>query len=489
MLKSFSSRLHLPFQSLRFRLMAWFGLVLAVVLVSFSAFIYTRQAQDLRNTTINRLGIKTRQLEELFQFSGMQSLQDISQLLPALASRGISLVQEDEVLVVADARGEDYVQIGDISEIEIAQLVAASNAAVGSQARMVDFSLVSSATNQNQNYLILITPISNRFGGVAGYMMLGRPEDPTGLLPRLVVTLALASLAVLLGTGATGYWLAGRALRPVKTITRTAREISETDLSRRLNLKGRDELGELASTFDSMLDRLQAAFERQRQFTADASHELRTPLTIIGLETALALESRQTPAEYERVLRVVQAENEHMTKLVNDLLTLARLDAGQAPLHPETIDLSDVALEVIERLAPLAAQKGVALEAGDLPEVRVRGDRSALLKVASNLVENAVKYTPGGEGRVQVLTGIGEGRAWLRVEDNGPGIAPEDLPHVFERFYRADKARHDEGEASSGSGLGLAIAQGIAHAHGGEVTAQSEVGKGSVFELRLPPHP
>jgi signal transduction histidine kinase len=240
-----------------------------------------------------------------------------------------------------------------------------------------------------------------------------------------------------------------------------------------------------------MLARLQAAFDRQRQFTADASHELRTPLTIIGLETTLALEDRQPASEYQRVLRVVQGENEHMTQLVNDLLTLARLDAGQAPLHPETLDLSEVTMEVIERLAPLATQKNVHLEAGELPEVPVQGDRSALLKVVSNLVENAVKYTPGGEGRVRVLTGREKGRAWLRVEDNGPGIAPEDLAHVFERFYRADKARRNEGEGegdetSAGSGLGLAIAQGIAHAHGGEVAAQSEVGKGSTFELRMP---
>jgi heavy metal sensor kinase len=488
MLKSILSRLHLPFLSLRFRLMAWFGLVLAVVLVAFSAFIYTRQAQDLRDVTLNRLAYKTRQLEELFQFGGLQSLEEIRQVLPALTTRGIALVQEDEVLVVADARGEGYAQIGDVSPTEIALLVASANQAVGAEARTVDFRLVSSTTNQNQDYLVLITPVSSRFGGVQGYLMLGRPADPTGQLPRLLVTLGLASLAVLAGAAATGYGLAARALRPVQTITRAAREISETDLSRRLNLRGRDELGELAGTFDGMLARLEAAFERQRQFTADASHELRTPLTIIGLETTLALEARRSPGEYERALRVIAAENEHMARLVNDLLTLARMDAGQAPLHREALDLSDVALEVIERLAPLAAQKGVRLEAGDLPETPVEGDRGSLAQVLSNLVENAIKYAPPGEGRVRVQTGAGGGTCWARVEDNGPGIAPQHLARVFERFYRADQARareEDEGH-SGGSGLGLAIAQGIARAHGGEVAVESEVGQGTAFELRLP---
>jgi signal transduction histidine kinase len=297
---------------------------------------------------------------------------------------------------------------------------------------------------------------------------LGRPADSTGQLPRLMATLALASLAVLAGAAGVGYWLAGRVLRPVKVITRTARQISDTDLSKRLNLNTSDELGELANTFDDMLARLQAAFERQRQFTTDASHELRTPLTIIGLETG--------------------RENDHMTRLVNDLLVLARMESGQINLEQEKIDLSDVALEVVERLSPLAAAKGVRLDVGELPETPVLGDRGHLGQMVSNLVSNAIKYAPATNGVVTVESGVSGQQAWVKVADNGDGIALEDRPHIFERFYRADKSRSrsEDKNDPGGSGLGLAIVRRIAQAHGGDASLESEPGSGAVFKVTLP---
>jgi signal transduction histidine kinase len=232
---------------------------------------------------------------------------------------------------------------------------------------------------------------------------------------------------------------------------------------------------------------LQSAFERQRQFTADASHELRTPLTIIGLETSRVLEAKRQASEYERTLRVIQNENEHMTHLVNDLLTLSRLESGQTQPQMERVDLSDTALEVVERLAPLAAARHIHLEAGELPEAPVLGDRAILVQMVSNLVENAIKYAPETSGRVLVETGCEGQQAWVRVEDNGPGIAAEDLAHLFERFYRADKARmRATGGDPGGSGLGLAIVQWVARAHGGEVQVSSQLGAGSTFEVRIP---
>jgi signal transduction histidine kinase len=299
-----------------------------------------------------------------------------------------------------------------------------------------------------------------------------------------------------------GYWLANRAMRPVQRITHTAQEISATDLSRRINLGTEDELGSLADTFDRMLDRLQAAFDRQRQFTADASHELRTPLTIINLEVDRALEYRRTVPDYVRALSVVQAENELMTRLVNNLLALSRMDAGQAALSLEILDLSDVTLEVMERLTPLAEGRGVQLATGGLPELFVSGDRQYLGQMISNLIENAIKYSRQPDARVWIETGLeenqpaGEPFARIWVKDNGPGISPEHLPHIFDRFYQVDQARSrntEEGEDALpggqmliGSGLGLSIVQWIAHAHGGEVEVGSEVGRGSTFSVRIP---
>jgi heavy metal sensor kinase len=291
------------------------------------------------------------------------------------------------------------------------------------------------------------------------------------------------TLAVALGGG---LWLADRAMRPVHTITQAARTISETDLNRRLNLKGRDELGELANTFDAMLARLQAAFERQRQFVADASHELRTPLTIVNLEAGRALSAKRSAEEYQRALGVIRSENEFMTHLVNDLLMLARMDSGQLLMEKAPVDLSDIALEAVERLAPLAERKNVRLETGDLREVSLPGDRRYLLQLVSNLVENGIKYTGGAERRVRVETGLEGASAWVRVSDTGEGIPPEHLPRVFDRFYRVDQARsRSEAEAQGGSGLGLSIVNWIAQAHGGEVRVESTPGVGTTFEVRF----
>jgi signal transduction histidine kinase len=279
----------------------------------------------------------------------------------------------------------------------------------------------------------------------------------------------------------------------VKMITRTANEISASDLRRRLHLQRKDEFGELAATFDQMLVRLEAAFKRQAQFTADASHELRTPLTIIDLEINRALSHLERPEDYRHVLEHIQAENEQMTTIVNSLLFLARADTGQMTLDWQEVDLSDIALASVERLLPLARQSQVALATGDLPEVLVRGDPQYLGQLLTNLIENGIKYTSGIGKRVSVEL-YAEQQRWgvVRVRDDGPGISEEYLPWLFERFYRVDKARSRgqkgiaQGAEPGGSGLGLSIVYWIVQAHGGQVRVESKIGAGSLFEVRLP---
>jgi signal transduction histidine kinase len=348
--------------------------------------------------------------------------------------------------------------------------------------------------SSENNYRVLVTPVLNQNARVAT-LLVGLPRPtPTPLLAIWLFWGTIALLVAAIG----GYWLAGKVLQPVKMITLTANQINATDLRRRLHLQRRDEFGELAGTFDHMLARLEAAFKRQTQFTADASHELRTPLTIIDLEVNRALTQLEQPEDYRQVLEQIRSENERLMVMVNDLLLLARADTGQMTLELQEVDLSDIALASVERLLPLARANQINLVTGDLPEVVVYGDPRYLGQMLTNLIENAIKHSSGIGKRVRVELAIEQARfGVVRVQDDGPGIPEEHLPYLFERFYRVDKARSrrpdeqarsDEQEAlgSSGTGLGLSIVQWIVQAHSGEVRVQSTLGVGSRFEVRLP---
>ncbi len=346
-----------------------------------------------------------------------------------------------------------------------------------------------------QDDVIYITDVVSG-GRWVGTLIVGAPNAVDQTTSHLAPALLIAAPVTLLVAALGGYWLASRALRPVRLITRAARQMSETDLSQRLDIRRQDELGELAATFDGMLERLDAAFRRQRQFTADASHELRTPLTIVNLEVSRALAMPRTSEEYIRALSAIQAENQYMSPLVNDLLTLARADASTTTLRLVPLDLSEIALEAVERLAALAHEHAIRLVVGSLPELQVVGDRSLLSQALTNLVTNAILHSSGIGTSVDVDTYVErrDGRTWAvaSVSDDGPGIAPNHLPHLFDRFYRVESARTVAESAtaaeseSSGSGLGLAIVQWVAHAHGGEARVRSVAGEGARFELCLP---
>jgi signal transduction histidine kinase len=496
LLVSILKRIGAFFRSIRFRLTLWYLLILAFVLFLFCGFVYTRQSTNLKSAALDRLALKSHQLEGLYRALSVATPGTNIIAFPDISSSGTALIQEGEVLALVSTQGQIIQKMGPIDNTDLNQIYSAISQTNTDADTFIYPLKVYTTTNtfSEQKYFFAATPIA-LYRQIVGFMILGVPIDPTGQLPRLLVTLILASLGTLALAMLGGYWLAGRAMRPVQIITRAAREIGETDLSRRLNLKTGDELGELADTFDEMLSRLQAAFDRQRQFTADASHELRTPLTIVNLETTRALSARRGPQEYERALQVIHSENEFMTRLVANLLTLARMDAGQTNLKIEDVDLGDIALEVAERLTPLATRRSVELISGELPETPIRGDHQYLLQMVTNLVENAIKYCKAEHKQVTIETGARDGQAWVRVEDNGPGIPHEFLPHLFDRFYQTDKARSrnsDDGDSEdasyeqSGTGLGLSIVKWICEAHSGSVSVTSEVGKGSIFEVTLP---
>jgi heavy metal sensor kinase len=474
-LQRISSLLH----SIRFRLVLWFSAILALVLFAFSAFIYINQRRAFIGESEYRLQRKLTALG-----AGLTATSEGILVPPGV-------LQDTDVLIFTNSNGQVLASHGPLPEqdnINLANRARAEYTSRNSSSNILSW--MERTGSPRLDYMFVTVPFQNRPGS-NGQVILGSPADPYGLESRLLFTLVAGSLATLVIALLGGYWLADRAMRPVHTITQAARTIGETDLSRRLNMKSKDELGELADTFDGMLGRLQAAFERQRQFVADASHEFRTPLTIVNLETSRALASPRKAEDYRRTLTIIHNENDFMTSLVNDLLTLARMDAGQAVTESLPVDLSDVVLETMERLAPLAARTGVQLEGGDLPEARILGDRQLLVQMVSNLVENGIKYAGREDKKVSIETGMSGETAWVRVSDNGPGIAAEHLPHLFDRFFRIDQSRtRGEDRAASlkspgGSGLGLSIVQWIARAHGGEIKVESLVGTGTTFEVRF----
>jgi signal transduction histidine kinase len=512
-LRNLLQHIHMVVGSIRFRLTLWFVVILAMVMLAFSAFIYTRQLSYLRSDTLSRLEEKIHQIQSSSSLPRRDEPE--GQLrIPDFSQDAGPLLQGNDILAVTDAQGVVVQIYGPISTTDVNR-IASLTISQGNQGGSFSYTLVqgtASGSGKSQEYTFLVGPVS--YGPIiVGYLILGSPVDPNGQLPRLILTLLLGGLGTMVIAQIGGFWLADRAMRPVKTITQAARQIGETDLSRRLNMGSRDELGQLADTFDDMLARLQAAFDRQRQFTADASHELRTPLTIVGLEAGRALEAPKGAQDYRQALGVIQSENEYMSRLVGNLLILSRMDAGQAKLQKEALDLSDLALEVIERLAAIASRNGVELVTGDLPEVPISGDRQYLSQMISNLVENGIKYVRSEHKCVQIETGIlheeseasknGRGNhnhvqqvdfGWVRISDNGPGISQEHLPHLFDRFYQVDKARsrsmedeeNSSDQESTGTGLGLSIVQWIVNAHDGKVSVQSELGVGTVFEVRFP---
>ncbi|MGP4088953.1 sensor histidine kinase [Streptomyces sp. KR55] len=279
-----------------------------------------------------------------------------------------------------------------------------------------------------------------------------------------------------------GWILSGRALRPVRAISRTAAEIQATDLSQRIRLTGpKDELRELADTVDSMLDRLDEAFRAQRQLIDDASHELRSPLAIIRANLDAVLTAEESDEEDRRAAaRSVDRATTRMTRLVEDLLATARRSAPA--LADADVDLAATAGEACEEFAPLAAERGLVLHRRLAPGLTVIGDHDALRRAVGNLLSNAVRLAPPGT-RITVAAGSSDGWRWTAVQDQGPGILDDDQARVFDRFWRA-KANGNGRDRHAG--LGLAIVRQIVESHGGQVRLFSRVGKGSTFVLWFP---
>lgn len=310
-------------------------------------------------------------------------------------------------------------------------------------------------------------------------------DEEMETLERFRSYLVMLAPLLLLAAGGVGYWLSRRALSPVDTVTRAARTITGHTLSSRLEpLHTGDELQRLSDTLNEMLARIETAFHRVTEFTADASHELRTPISLIRTEAELALRRSRGEEEYREALRHILLEAERTTSLIEELLSLARADSGRQALNIQPIDLRGALQEVATGWRAVANVRGLQFSERILDaELCILGDVDALRRVINILLDNAFKYTPAPRGVVTLSAEERDGSAVISVHDNGVGIAEEDQGRIFERFYRVDKARSRE---LGGAGLGLSIAQWIVQQHQGRIRVESTLGAGSIFRVELP---
>jgi signal transduction histidine kinase len=324
--------------------------------------------------------------------------------------------------------------------------------------------------------------------GTPGVLLLSHPLGETaGALQRVAVSLGVGVFVLVVLASALGYWLAGRALRPVRAIAATARDLSEHHLHRRITLDlPDDELGELALTFNELLDRLERSFSALQRFTADAAHELRTPIALIRAEAEVELSGGGDDTARRQALRSILAEAERLTTLADQLLLLTRADAGSLRARHDPVDITDLLMETADRWKNITAQAGMRLSVTSPPSGTLPGDVELLRRLLDNLVSNAVRHAAGAQ-TIQLTAQLRGDSTWLLVvQDDGAGIDEAIRGRLFERFTRGDPSR---GEESSGAGLGLALSAAVARSHGGEIRLAHIAGSGARFEVELPGYP
>ena len=461
---------------IRLRLTLWYVLLLSVILAAFAAGVYLL----LRHTLYQNLDASVQ--------NRASALVNVVQYDAGGAALSLQ-TNSGQTGSGASSQRERFVRVFDLAG-EVKFVEADGNHQVPVDREAVSAALDGRSTTRSTKYIrdddrirVAAVPIARK-GAIVGVLEVGQAEeDVSKTLASLLLVMGIAYPAALALAGFGGMFLAGRALSPIDSITTAARNITAEDLSGRLDLQlPDDEVGRLARTFDDMIARLDDAFRRQRRFAADASHELRTPLTVIKGQIDVSLQRDREPEAYQGVLRDVNEEVDRLIRLAGSLLTLTRADGGQIPLTFEAVDVGDLVSGVVEQLRPAAGDRGVDLYLDAAPPVTVEADQDLLIQLMLNLLDNAIKYTPNG-GRVHAGWETNAQSVELRVLDTGLGISPDDIPYVFDRFYRADKARS---RAGGGAGLGLAISQWIAEAHGGSIRVVSAVGEGSTFTVSLP---
>ncbi len=451
------------FHSFRTRLTFWYAAVLLAGLLAFAGWMWFAVHQYLATSADDRIN---RRLEGLNSAIKEESNESVNALREELREFALE-TPEGELTAVHGRGGRDLLAPAGIPETllrtapedRIGDIYSGS---VHYRARRTKI------TVKDESYDLAVATSTAEADGFLQQF-------------RLLLLGAAPMLALIASMG--GYWMSRRVLTPVDELTSAARHISLDNLGQRLPVqKTGDELERLGDTWNEMLGRLDNAVERMRRFTADASHELRTPISIIRTTAELALRRERDPEEYRKALENVHREAEWMTQLAEDLLLLARADSGTFVLRGEKVEGDALARRFADDAAPGAEVRGIAMhERLGAGTAQVTGDGRALRRLLTNLVDNAVQHTPP-DGTIEIETSAGGGLVAIAVRNSGEGIRSEDLPHIFERFYRGDPSRTRE----NGAGLGLAIARTIAQAHGAEIEVVSTLGKGAVFSVKMP---
>jgi heavy metal sensor kinase len=431
------------------RLTTLFVLLTAVVLAVFAGSLYLWVRDWHSRMLDNDLAVQSRLFEDRFLEEHEETRRGIhADLVPLL----------EDFLVASGARGEVVAADG--------KRIFASKGFPGSAA----------------GFRLRESTVKNT-AGESFTVRLALSEEPFQLaLRQLEIYFALFVPPVLALAGVLGYLFVRRALAPVGRIRRQAERISRANVSERVPLPAESgEFRDLARTFNEMLDRLDSAFQDLHNFAADAAHELRTPLATLRAEIDTAIQQPRSAEEYEQMLLSLAEEVARMNRIVSDLFTLARIDMRQYALHKERVELRALLDEAREVWQASAEEGGLEI-VREGPPIEVAGDPVALRRVFMNLIENAIKYNRQG-GKIHLSTEELPGKARVRVRDTGMGIAPEDLPRLFKRFYRVDKARSRD---SGGAGLGLAICKSFVEAHGGKISVESTPGVGTTFTIEFP---
>ncbi len=454
--------------SIKFRLIVLYTLILVFVFVLFGSAVYLISRATLLDEVDRGLSETALQLRERTEAFVMGNVAVLS--LPA---QELDVFQTaTNFFVILDTRGEILSKsqnLGDYSSV-------LDPDGHGEQA------LYRTVVHNSRSLRVLTEPLYVEGEGgrrLVGYLQVARLLENEAVLDQLQFILLLTGLAAVCLSLFLGALLTHQLLKPLDDITAVALKITRTDdLSRRLPDSGRrDEIGRLTMVLNQTLERLERLFHARQRFLADVSHELRTPLTTIRGNVDLLRHMGQADPE---IVDVVQDELQRMTRLVDDLLLLARADTGGLPIQQKPVELDGIFLDVYRQVSSI--NQAVDVELLEVDQVCILGDPDRLKQLIINLLDNALKYTPAG-GKVSMSLSKTDGEAEIVIADTGIGIPAEDLPRVFDRFYRVDKARSRN---LGGSGLGLSIAYWIAQAHRGNIEVTSEVGEGSVFRIKLP---